>query len=473
VDFLLNKTKVTGFQTEPDSTVLEMLRSRGLTGTKEGCASGDCGACTVMVGESNENGELNYKTINACIALTGSLAGRHLVTVEGLSIDGKLHPAQQAMVDRHASQCGFCTPGFVMSIASLVQDQSTTNQIDRRDLVMSGISGNLCRCTGYKPIVDAGVDALSQSTEFSVCGEDTREKLQSTTVASADGFYHRPATLDELDVLIQAHGKECIVAGTTDFALEITQHWKQFDRLIDVTRVAEMQQVLESKMEISIGASVSYSSIEKLFSNLSEPFVHLLQRLGSRQIRNSGTLGGNIGNASPIADTPPALMVWNSLIELRNSKGQSREVRVEDFYTGYRQTLLADDEYIVRIRIPKGSMAGFHRFYKHSKRLEDDISSVLGAFAFGGEATDLVSPRIAFGGMAAVPVRVKPLEELLEGRAISEALIQDACQILISELQPMSDVRASASFRLDMAVEMLERALLEFAGESLPRVEDL
>ena len=473
MDFLLNRTEVTGLKADADSTVLDMLRSRGLTGTKEGCASGDCGACTVMVGECDGNGELKYKTVNACIALTGSLAGKHLVTVEGLSIDGELHPAQQAMVDRHASQCGYCTPGFVMSIANLVQDQSTTSPGDRRELVMTAISGNLCRCTGYKPIVDAGVDALSQSAGFSICDEDTLATLQSARVQSADGFYHRPASLNELDVLVGEHGRESIVAGTTDFALEITQRWKQFDRLIDVTRVAEMQQVTESNTEISIGAGVSYSTIEKLFENLSEPFVHLLLRLGSRQIRNTGTLGGNIANASPIADTPPALIVWNALIELRNSKGESRETTVEDFYTGYRQTVLADDEYIVRIRIPKDSLKGFHRFYKHSKRLEDDISSVLGAFAFKGEVAALISPRIAFGGMAAVPVRVTAVEQLLEGREVDEALIQDACQLLISELQPMSDVRASASFRMDMAVEMLERALLEFTGVSLPRVEDL
>jgi xanthine dehydrogenase small subunit len=261
VDFLLNKKEVTGLKADADSTVLDMLRSRGLTGTKEGCASGDCGACTVMVGECDENGELKYKTVNACIALTGSLAGKHLVTVEGLSMDGELHPAQQAMVDRHASQCGFCTPGFVMSIANLVQDQSTTSPADRRELVMTGISGNLCRCTGYKPIVDAGVDALSQSGGFSICDEDTLASLRSARVQSADGFYHRPASLNELDVLVGAHGRESIVAGTTDFALEITQRWKQFDRLIDVTRVAEMQQVTESNTEISIGAGVSYSTI--------------------------------------------------------------------------------------------------------------------------------------------------------------------------------------------------------------------
>jgi len=360
-----------------------------------------------------------------------------------------------------------------MSLANLVQDQSSAPSANHREMVTSGISGNLCRCTGYKPIVDAGVDALRRNQGVSVFDENIVASLQAIESKPADGEYYRPTCLAELDILVGKYGRQCIVAGTTDFALEITQRWNQFERLIDVTRVAELRQVTDSSTELLIGAAVSYTTLEDLFRNQSEPFVHLLQRLGSRQIRNTGTLGGNIANASPIADTPPALIVWNALIELRNSSGETRTVRVEDFYTGYRQTRLADDEYIVQIHIPKVSVEGFHRFYKHSKRLEDDISSVLGTFAFSGDSAELMSTRVAFGGMAAVPVRVKPVEELLDGRVVDAVLIENACLLLRSELQPMSDVRASASFRMDMAVEMLDRALLEFAGASLPKVEDL
>jgi xanthine dehydrogenase small subunit len=475
LDFVLNKTLVSGLQVEADSTVLEMLRSRGLRGTKEGCASGDCGACTVMVGELDDHDQINYKTVNACIALTGSLAGKHLVTVEGLAKDEKLHPVQQAMVDNHGSQCGFCTPGFVMSLANLVQDQSAapSTKINHRETVMSGISGNLCRCTGYKPIVNAGVDALERAEATSVYDEETVASLKSMAASQTSGQYHRPLDLEELDRLVTEYGQQCIVAGATDFALEITQRWKKYERLIDVTQVHELQKVVESPTELIIGAAVNYTMLEKLFKAESEPFVKLLERLGSRQIRNSGTLGGNLGTASPIADTPPALIACNALIELRNSKGKTRETRVEDFYTGYRQTILADDEYIYQIRIPRDSLQGFHRFYKHSKRLEDDISSVLGAFAFSGSSVKLESPRISYGGMAATPVRVAAVEKLIEGRSVDEDLMQEAGELLRSELQPMSDVRASATFRMDMAAEMLDRALKEFSGLSLPRVEDL
>ena len=492
MEFVLNEELLDLVDFAPDATVLNMLRARGLLGTKEGCASGDCGACTVMVGECDGGGKVNYKTIDACITLAGSLAGKHLVTVEGLSTGNDLHPAQQTMVECHGSQCGYCTPGFVMSLANLVEArlkfrEPADDETISRDMIVAGISGNLCRCTGYRPIVDAGLSALAMDSKVSVCSEETRRYLQNRQDKKIEpgSKYYRPTRLGELDKLVSSHGSGCIVAGATDLGLEITQRWKQYPVMVDVSEVTEMLEVVISDAKISIGASVTYSELEEVFSGYSPSFVHLLHRLGSRQIRNVGTLGGNIGNASPIADTPPVLISWDARLALRNARGEIREVGLDEFYMGYRTTVQETDEYIVRIIIPRPAIDRFHRFYKHSKRIEDDISSVMGAFSLEsmlestlegtgkGDAQIISTVRIAYGGMAAVPVRVREVEQLLGHTALSERLIQQACNLLRTTLTPLSDVRSSAEFRMDMAAEMLDRALREFSGQVLPRVDDL
>ena len=478
MEFVLNKERVEVLGIDADTTVLNLLRQKGLVGTKEGCASGDCGACTVMVGAASAaGGQIEYKTINACIALAGSLAGKHIVTVEGLQNGAELHPAQRSMVEHHASQCGYCTPGFVMSLANLVEDQIGSDQARKNlsEIVISGISGNLCRCTGYRPIVDAGISALSEKHPPSVCHDDAKNFLQTyhPDQGASDGHYHRPRSLEDLDRLVGVHGNQCIVAGATDFGLEITQRWVRFPEIIDISEVTEMREVAITDHQISIGACVSYSQVEQIFSDRSNPFVHLLLRLGSRQIRNTGTLGGNIANASPIADTPPVLIVWEATLELRNAKGLTREVSVEEFYVSYRQTILANDEYIVRIMIPVESVSRFHRFYKHSKRIEDDISSVMGAFSIRGHDKNIAGIRISYGGMAAIPVRLHEVEAMLVDTTLDIKLVDKACARLRTTMTPMTDVRASAAFRMDMAVEMLDRALREYMGEELPRVDDL
>ncbi|MCH7742328.1 MAG: xanthine dehydrogenase small subunit [Proteobacteria bacterium] len=481
MEFVLNKERVEVLGIDADTTVLNLLRQKGLVGTKEGCASGDCGACTVMLGAGATDGQIEYKTINACIALAGSLAGKHVVTVEGLQNGTELHPAQRFMVEHHASQCGYCTPGFVMSLANLVEEQIGSDQTGENlsEIVITGISGNLCRCTGYRPIVDAGVSALAARRPPSVCHDEAREFLQNYKRGYdreqdiADGNYHRPRCLEDLDRLVGVHGNQYLVAGATDFGLEITQRWTRFPVIIDISEVIEMRDVGISDDEISIGACVSYSQIEQIFAERSAAFVHLLLRLGSRQIRNTGTLGGNIGNASPIADTPPVLIVWEAILELRDARGQTREVSVEEFFVSYRKTILANDEYIVRVMIPAASVARFHRFYKHSKRIEDDISSVMGAFSIWGDDKNIAGIRISYGGMAAVPVRLHEIETMLVDTPLDIKLVDEACASLRTVMTPMTDVRASAGFRMDMAVEMLDRALREYMGEALPRVDDL
>jgi xanthine dehydrogenase small subunit len=510
VEFMLNKDLVTtssetslmNSDFSPDTTILAMLRDRGLVGTKEGCASGDCGACTVMIGEADSEGSIGYRSVNACISLAGSLANKHLVTVEGLAQGTTLHPAQQAMVDYHGSQCGYCTPGFVMSLATLVEAQvqaQTQKQLavdQARVKVMDGISGNLCRCTGYRPIIDAGVDVLMQQAATSVSNETSETFLRQTHKAiTADeeaqvntnhpSAYSTPKSLAQLDSLVAKFGNKAVVAGCTDFALEITQRWRSFDRIIDITAVDELLILEASDDLITIGAGVVYTDIEAYFEKRSPAFVRLLHRLGSRQIRNRGTLGGNIGNASPIADTPPVLLAWDAELVIRSCESEESDesgggtstseivIPIADFYLDYRKTTLQSNQYIAQINIPTSAVNRFHRFYKHSKRLEDDISSVMGAFSFDGNQQQLNHVRVAYGGMAAIPLRVPVVEQLLVDNELTEELISQACELLAQTLTPMSDVRASAEFRTEMACEMLARALTEYGGGHMPRVDEL
>lgn len=447
-----------------DRTALQYLRSSGLTGTKEGCASGDCGACTVMVGEL-KNGSVRFKTVNSCIVPIGQLAGTHVVTVEGLADQSGLHPVQDEMIACHGSQCGFCTPGFVMSLAALVENGDPANI----ETVQQGISGNLCRCTGYRPIVQAGMNALGRAYE---------SRLQDPVVFSeikpqSSGSVQQPLNESALQAIMAQYPQAPLIAGGTDLMLDVTQRYRSYKHLIDVSRVAELRSITETQDTVRIGASVTYTELESFFATRSKPLVSLLHRLGSRQIRNSGTVGGNLANGSPIADMPPILICWDATLELCSSSGQRREVRVNDFYTGYRQTVLQEDEYIAGIRIAKESLDSFTRFYKSSKRIEDDISSVMGAFLFEGDGAKITAARIAFGGMAATPVRLSGVEDILVGNTVTEELVADASAALGALMTPLTDVRASAEYRTAMARSMIERALSEFSGASQPLVMEL
>jgi len=461
--FVLNN-QVVELSAPADKTLLQAVRELGHTGTKEGCASGDCGACTVMVGEQSGD-EIRYHTINACIAPVEQQAGKHVVTVEGLQSGDVLHPAQREMVNCHGSQCGFCTPGFVMSLATLVQQGVPAE----REEVLQGISGNLCRCTGYRPIVEAGLKALQATSERAVEGAGLLQSLENFAATSV----LQPETESELQNVIDQYPGADLIAGGTDLMLEVTQRYQSMPTLIDVSNVQALKTLHEVDGNLVIGAAVPYTELEKYFAGRSEPFVSLLHRLGSRQIRNSGTLGGNLANGSPIADTPPVLIAWDARIELVNTSGESRILAVQDFYKGYRDTELADNEYVARIHVPLRSLEAFHRFYKSSKRLEDDISSVMGAFLFEGSANEITGVRIAYGGMAATPVRLKEVEDKLVGEKLDAGLIAETVGMIGAQMTPLTDVRASAEYRSAMAASMLERALLEFSGEHRPVVTEV
>ncbi|KZN15454.1 xanthine dehydrogenase small subunit [Marinomonas sp. TW1] len=468
--FILNDRVVEETSLPSDFTALRYLREkRGLTGTKEGCASGDCGACTLLVG-ALEAGDVTYSTLNACITPVQSLAGKHVVSVEYLAELGDgLHPAQQAMVDAHGSQCGFCTPGFVLSLAGLYENAAVKEQGLNRESVCDAISGNLCRCTGYRPIIEAGLAMEGQQGHLLSQQDWLKAALADLDNQALATEYLRPNSLAQALAAKRQHANAEFIAGGTDLMLENTQRYKDFGVLIDLNNVAEIRQLGEQGEQLIIGAGVTYSELED-FSKTSYPQLYnLLSRIASRQIRNRGTIGGNVANGSPIADMPPILLAFDADVRLDKADGSSRVVTMSEFYLGYKQTQLADDECIVAFHISLDKLAEFHRFYKVSKRMEDDISSVLLAARFTVNEGRIEDIRLAFGGMAATPIRAQVAEACLQNVAVTDDVaLQQVLQALREELKPMSDMRASAQYRLDMACSLVRKAWLELNGHTVP-----
>jgi len=457
----VNGERVEATGCPPAQTLLRFLRTRaGLPGTKEGCGSGDCGACTVLLARPGEA----PRAVNSCITLLGSVADDAVVTVEGLAgVDGPgAHPAQAAMVDCHGSQCGFCTPGFVMSLAGLYASGAR----DAR-AVREAIAGNLCRCTGYRPILEAG-RRMYDYPPSPVVPETSAAPGPANQHAALPAGYHRPRDESALQALLAAHPDAWLVAGGTDAVLEITQQYAAPDPVLDVSAVAELCTVETAGDTLRLGASVSYSTLEAVFAPLSPPLVAMLERLGSRQIRNRGTLGGNLANGSPIADMPPVLLAWDATVELAGADGSRREVPVSDFYRGYRDTILGAGEYVAAVGLSRAAVARPHRIFKLSKRFEDDISTVLLAVSLELDEGRVGAARVAYGGMAATPLRAGAVEAVLAGAPLDDDAISRACAAAESAFTPLDDVRASAAYRRAMAAALLRRALLELRdGEDL------
>lgn len=468
MQFVLNSELVNEREQDADTTLLQYLREqRRLCGTKEGCASGDCGACTVLLGKLVGE-RINYRALNACITPISVVQGGHLVTVEHLSATGQLHPCQAAMVAHHGSQCGFCTPGFVMSLAGLYESKAARGEVSAsRDEICTAISGNLCRCTGYRPIIEAGM-AMMASAGANIYRQDTLQQLRS--ISSPRGFakYFQPRDITELQDLLRHHINARIIAGGTDLMLDVTQRYRTLDCLIDVSHVAQLNHCDIAGAKISLGAALTYAALEEAFADTFPQLSHLLHRLGSPQIRNRGTLGGNLGNASPVADMPPLLLCLDAELEIGDCRGNRRLVDINDFYLGYKKTVLKAGEFLIAIHLQRAHLNDFHRFYKISKRWEDDIASIMAAIRFTRENGKIRQARIAFGGVAATPVRVAAAEQaFVEQDSDSQTALLAAQTALRSELSPLSDVRASADYRMEMAVNVLTKSWLELNGRAM------
>lgn len=470
IEFLLNGTPQQ-CNVSPDTSILTLLRDdMGATGTKEGCASGDCGACTVAIRNPND-AKGAFHSANACITPAHQLQGQHVVTVEGLASADQLHPAQQAMVECHASQCGFCTPGIVMSLFTLHNAPQKQSAPLTQERLEASLGGNLCRCTGYRPIRDAALSM--QEIQW-----DAPQWLDASLPNSAlscpphsattnDAFFVQPTMLSELVHLRRDYPTAKLVAGATDLWLESTQRLADLNQLIDVSRVSELRQIEENTFQGQpgwwIGAGVTYTQLEGLVSAHFPAFAHLLHRLGSQQIRNRGTLGGNIANASPIGDTPPVLLALGAWVELASTTG-TRCLPLDNFFKGYKQTALAADEVLSRIFIPQLSSTHALRVWKLSKRREDDISAVLGAFSYRREKGTLHDVRIAFGGMDAIPKRALAMEKRLEGQKITLDSFRAAQAAIAQDFTPMSDVRGSDAYRQQAAANLVERLYLTLSA---------
>lgn len=474
IRFLINTELQLVTTIDPNMSVLDYLRNnRKLTGTKEGCASGDCGACTVVLAEVVE-GNLEYRAVNACITPLVTLHAKQLLTVEHLKYKGQLHPVQQALVDCHGSQCGFCTPGFVMSLFAYRKNRDAPS----RESIIKALGGNLCRCTGYRPIIDAAEqmfkspmqDQFSERERQVVATLETIENETGDIFFESNGKrYFAPTTSSALADILQTCPTARLVAGGTDLCLEFTQLLREIEVLVYTGRVRELLQIQETDNTIEIGAAVSYSRCRDLLVSHYPDLSELIDRLGSRQIRNQGTIGGNIGNASPIGDMPPALIAINAQLVLRRGD-KTRTIPLEEYFIRYKVTARQTSEFIERIILPKPAPGYRFRIYKISKRLEDDISATCGAFYLKLEEGRVADARIAYGGMAETPKRAKQCEQVLLGKSWNQQTVRQAKQALVSDFSPITDFRASARYRLQVSQNLLQRFYLEFESSEQLRV---
>lgn len=449
----------------PTQTILQHLREDlRCTGTKEGCAEGDCGACTVVVG-SLEQGELALKVVNACIQFTPTLDGKALFTVEDLAgPDGALHPVQQALVECHGSQCGFCTPGFAMSLWGMYLKQE--GRAPQRCEIDDALSGNLCRCTGYRPIIDAArrmVELPAVAFDKAALADRLQglQRVHGFSYMAHGQRLHVPRTLDELVKLRVEHPTAVLLAGSTDVGLWVTKQMRELGDVIYLGQVEALKTVREHAGMLEIGAGVSlqdaYAALcERYPAELSE----LWQRFASLPIRNAGTLGGNVANGSPIGDSMPWMIALGSQVVLNGFEGM-RTLALEDFYLGYQQKDLRAGEFVQAVRVPLPAEGLRFRTYKLAKRFDQDISAVCAAFAVTLDGDTVIDARIAFGGMAATPQRASQAEAALRGQDWCEATLRAAMDALARDYAPLSDARASSGYRLRAAQNLLRRFWLE------------
>ena len=451
----------------PDMTLLDYLRlEERATGTKEGCAEGDCGACTVVLRRLHE-GRVVYQPVNACIMLAGQADGAEVIAVEDIAAT-ELHPVQRAMVEHHGSQCGFCTPGFVMALFGLYHSKGKTD----RDEVIEAISGNLCRCTGYRPIVEAGIEACSgkRDDKFSRGEKEAAERLtrimdnDDIFIGTERRFFAAPATIESLAKLYEKHREATLVSGATDVGLWITKQLRDLPKFIWLGRVAGLDKLEDFGDELRIGATVRVQEAATALAAIDPDFGELIRRFGGWQVRNAATIGGNIANGSPIGDSPPALIALGARLELQKGK-QVRTIPLEDFFIDFKKQDRASGEFVRAVLVPKLDKSEQFRCFKLSKRYDQDISAVMGAIRLRLEGGKIAGARIAFGGMAGTPKRATKTEAKLNGLAIGdETAIESALAAMTEDFKPLDDMRASSAYRLQAAEALIAKALAEIAG---------
>ncbi len=456
---------------DPNQTILNFIRDKlKKTGTKEGCAEGGCGACTIVLGEL-ENKKIKYKAINSCISFTPTLHGKQLIVVENLvSKNGSYHPVQEAMAKYHASQCGFCTPGFVMSIFAMSKNRKKNNEDDIKD----AISGNLCRCTGYRPIIDAAKNI--KETYFDEFYKNSKKTIKllkkihskSIIIENKNKKYFAPKTIGELKKVIQKNPDSDFLSGGTDLSLKVTKDRKEIKKIINLNNIKELNFIKIKNNEIIFGSTTPLIEVEKFILKYYPDFNNILRRYGSVQIRNVGTIGGNIATASPIGDTLPLLLSLNAKIIIQTKNGD-RQIYLNKFFIKYRKTKLKKGEFIKSIIIPIYKNHNF-KAYKISKRFDDDISSVCASFNLKIKDQRIQDVTIAYGGMAEIPKRAKNCENFLKNSKFSEDIFEKAKNLLKKDFNPISDMRASKNYRLEVAENLLIKFFIETKTKKLFRV---
>lgn len=456
----------------PNRTLLDHLRlEQQAMGTKEGCNEGDCGACTVVLARL-KGGRITYEAVNACILLLGQVDGAEVITVDDLALDGLavdgLHPVQQALVKHHGSQCGFCTPGIVMSLFALYHGGGAAD----RAAVNDCLAGNLCRCTGYRPIVDAALEACTgaPADAFDSMADSRADALRALDdiddvfIGDAERFFAAPRRMETLNQLLATYPDARLLGGATDVGLWITKKLADIPRIIWLGRLAELDFVEEAGGTLVLGGGTALTAAMPALARISPDLGEVMRRFGSAQVRNSGTVGGNIANGSPIGDLAPCLIALESELVLIGIAGQ-RRMPLEQFFIAYGKQDRAQDEVVHSVRVPMLREGAHFRAFKVSKRFDEDISAVLGAFRFDIAETRIRGARIAFGGMAATPKRALAAEAALVGAALDDPLTWEAAIAALGvDYQPLSDARASAGYRLATAQALLQKALFEISG---------
>ncbi|MEN9755295.1 MAG: xanthine dehydrogenase small subunit [Pseudomonadota bacterium] len=469
ISFLRRGKRIDVENVDPRMTLLEWLRlSERSTGTKEGCAEGDCGACTVVLARER-NGRLVYEPVNACILLLGQADGTDVITVEDLETAKGLHPVQAAMVQRHGSQCGYCTPGIVMSLFAL--SHARHEALDR-DVINDALAGNLCRCTGYKPIVEAALESCAAVAPDHFDGRESATLAELSNfragedvfMGNGEAFFAAPGSEASLAFLLKSHPDATLVAGATDVGLWITKGLQDLKKIIWLGRIRSLATIEESETSLTIGASITHQHALPRLAALDPDIGELARRFGSTQVRMSGTVVGNIANGSPIGDWPPVFIALGAMLELREGFS-SRKLPLEEFFIAYKKQNREPQEYLRRVTIQKPGPDDHIRVFKVTKRRDEDISAVMGAFKITVKDGIVADARIAFGGMAGIPKRASNTERAIIGASIKDiATWRAGAEAIERDFEPMSDHRASAEYRMRVARNLVIKAMAEIAG---------